>query len=335
MQIKDKYKPIYQRRDECCCGPRPGLKDMILALDPGTPSAGELPEGGAIPVAQHAARREPRRDPRRARRRHARLPADPAERRRHRVRDGDRRHGAQTAAQDLRETFKRFEPTGRYGAQDHQAAARSAAHEHQARRSTTSSCSRRRSARRTTSSPRFVDSANANFQAFAAAGAPACARRCGCSRPRSRRRPRTLAQGRRAGRRARPDAPGAAAVRARARRRRCGRRAVPARDHADHPRPDPAVRARRRSRPSRDLRRATRKTSRRVTPDLTRAFKVAQHASSTRSPTTRPATRGLPVLERLGDHAGATLFDAGRARARSAAASCSSAATTSSCSSSS
>ena len=70
------------RTPRSCCGPKTGLKDMILALDPGTErparSGGRPRTGG-----QHAARREPGRGARVARRRHPRLPADPAERRRH------------------------------------------------------------------------------------------------------------------------------------------------------------------------------------------------------------------------------------------------------------
>ena len=49
MQIKDKYKPIYKDAT-ILLRPKTGLKDMILALDPGTPAAGEVPEGGRISV---------------------------------------------------------------------------------------------------------------------------------------------------------------------------------------------------------------------------------------------------------------------------------------------
>ena len=50
MQIKDKYKPIYKDAT-ILLRPKTGLKDMILALDPGTPKAGELEEGGRVTVA--------------------------------------------------------------------------------------------------------------------------------------------------------------------------------------------------------------------------------------------------------------------------------------------
>ena len=46
MQIQDKYKPIYKDAT-ILLRPKTGLKDMILSLDPGTPQAGELKEGGA------------------------------------------------------------------------------------------------------------------------------------------------------------------------------------------------------------------------------------------------------------------------------------------------
>ena len=49
MQIRDKYKPIYKDAT-ILLRPKTGLKDMILALDPGTESAGEVPEGGRITV---------------------------------------------------------------------------------------------------------------------------------------------------------------------------------------------------------------------------------------------------------------------------------------------
>ena len=50
MQIKDKYKPIYKDAT-ILLRPKTGLKDMILALDPGTEGAGEIEEGGRVTVA--------------------------------------------------------------------------------------------------------------------------------------------------------------------------------------------------------------------------------------------------------------------------------------------
>jgi phospholipid/cholesterol/gamma-HCH transport system substrate-binding protein len=53
MNIYPKYSPIYQNAT-VLLRPRTPLKDMYLALDPGTPSAGELPAGGTLPVAATA-----------------------------------------------------------------------------------------------------------------------------------------------------------------------------------------------------------------------------------------------------------------------------------------
>ena len=54
--------------------PRTGLKDMFLALDPGSRSRARRSRGRDDPRGQHAARRELGRDPGDARRRHAGLP---------------------------------------------------------------------------------------------------------------------------------------------------------------------------------------------------------------------------------------------------------------------
>jgi phospholipid/cholesterol/gamma-HCH transport system substrate-binding protein len=117
MQIQDKYKPIYHDAT-VLMRPKTGLKDMYLALDPGTKQAGALPEGGHVKVENT-------------------LPDVNADEVLAQL-DGDTRAyleillsaggtafddhatGAdakfqQTAEQDLREVFKRFEPTARYG----------------------------------------------------------------------------------------------------------------------------------------------------------------------------------------------------------------------------
>jgi phospholipid/cholesterol/gamma-HCH transport system substrate-binding protein len=117
MRIKEKYAPIY-RDSTVLLRPKTGLKDMFLALDPGTASAGKLPEGGEVRVANT-------------------LPDVNADEVLASL-DGDTRAylqillsaggtafddqatGAnsrfhQTAEQDLRETLKRFEPTARNG----------------------------------------------------------------------------------------------------------------------------------------------------------------------------------------------------------------------------
>jgi phospholipid/cholesterol/gamma-HCH transport system substrate-binding protein len=117
MRIKEKYAPIY-RDSTVLMRPKTGLKDMFLALDPGTKSAGKLPDGGSVRVANT-------------------LPDVNADEILASL-DGDTRAylqillsaggtafddkatGAdarykQTAEQDLRETLKRFEPTARNG----------------------------------------------------------------------------------------------------------------------------------------------------------------------------------------------------------------------------
>ena len=49
MQIRDEYRPIYKDAT-ILLRPKTGLKDMILALDPGTEAAGEVDEGGRVAV---------------------------------------------------------------------------------------------------------------------------------------------------------------------------------------------------------------------------------------------------------------------------------------------
>ena len=46
MQIKDKYKPIY-RDATVLLRPKTGLKDMYLALDPGTQAPASCPRAAA------------------------------------------------------------------------------------------------------------------------------------------------------------------------------------------------------------------------------------------------------------------------------------------------
>jgi phospholipid/cholesterol/gamma-HCH transport system substrate-binding protein len=49
MNIYKKYQPIY-RNATVLLRPRTPLKDMYLSLDPGTPSAGAVPDGGQLPT---------------------------------------------------------------------------------------------------------------------------------------------------------------------------------------------------------------------------------------------------------------------------------------------
>jgi phospholipid/cholesterol/gamma-HCH transport system substrate-binding protein len=50
VNMDKKYAPVY-RDAHVLLRPKTGLKDMFLALDPGTKAAGSLPSGGTIPVA--------------------------------------------------------------------------------------------------------------------------------------------------------------------------------------------------------------------------------------------------------------------------------------------
>ena len=118
MQIQEKYKPIY-RDATILLRPKTGLKDMFLSLDPGTPGAGEIPEGGRVRVSNTLPDVNPDEVL-------AQLDADTRDYLRILLDAGGtafdderaRANGAryeQTAQQDLRETFKRFEPTARDG----------------------------------------------------------------------------------------------------------------------------------------------------------------------------------------------------------------------------
>jgi phospholipid/cholesterol/gamma-HCH transport system substrate-binding protein len=167
MQIKDEYKPIY-RDASALLRPKTGLKDMYLALDPGTRSAGELPEGGRVRVANTLP--DVNTDEFLAQ-----LDTDTRAYLQILLNAGgtafdDEAVGAdtryeQSAAQDLRETLKRFEPTARDG-----------------KRITRLLVARRQNlsrvihnfqelstalAQRDSQLASLVDSANANFQALA------------------------------------------------------------------------------------------------------------------------------------------------------------------------
>jgi phospholipid/cholesterol/gamma-HCH transport system substrate-binding protein len=165
MQIKDEYKPIYQDAT-VLLRPKTGLKDMILALDPGTRAAGELEEGGRVRVANTLPDVS-------ADEFLSALDADTRDYVRILLNaggtalgdDSDQSSGRQSASQDLREALKRFEPTSRDG-----------------KRFTSLLAERRRNLRRVIHNYQqlvtelgrkddqlaaLVDSANANFEAFA------------------------------------------------------------------------------------------------------------------------------------------------------------------------
>ncbi len=167
MRIKDRYRPIH-RDASVLLRPKTGLKDMFLALDPGTPSAGDLPEGGRVRLASTLPDVN-------ADEILASLDGDTRDYLRILLNAGgtafdDRASGAtgrfrQTAEQDLRETLKRFEPTASAGARFTRLLAQ---RRHNIRRvihnfqllSTAL-------AKRDSQLASLVDSANANFRAFA------------------------------------------------------------------------------------------------------------------------------------------------------------------------
>ena len=167
MQIKDQYKPIYKDAT-ILLRPKTGLKDMYLSLDPGTESAGEIEEGGSVPVSNTLPDVN-------ADEILAQLDADTRAYLRVLLNAGglafdDEAVGAderyeQTAAQDLRETFKRFEPTARYGNKLTRLLARRRGNIrrviHNFQEFSTALAGRDRQL------ASLVDSANANFEAFA------------------------------------------------------------------------------------------------------------------------------------------------------------------------
>lgn len=115
LKIQDKYKPIY-RDAKMLLRPKTGLKDMFVELDPGTQAAGELPEDGRIPLAQTRPDVNPDEIL-------AQLDTDTRAYLQLLANAGGEaftddpenpRGYKQSYAADLRETFKRFEPTNAY-----------------------------------------------------------------------------------------------------------------------------------------------------------------------------------------------------------------------------
>jgi phospholipid/cholesterol/gamma-HCH transport system substrate-binding protein len=114
LKIQEKHAPIY-RDAKMLLRPKTGLKDMFVELDPGTQAAGELPEGDRIPIAQTRPDVNPDeilaqldRDTRDYLVLLANAGGEAF------TDDPTRKGYKQSYAADLRETFKRFEPTNRY-----------------------------------------------------------------------------------------------------------------------------------------------------------------------------------------------------------------------------
>jgi phospholipid/cholesterol/gamma-HCH transport system substrate-binding protein len=110
VNMDKKYAPVY-RNAHVLLRPKTGLKDMFLALDPGTRDAGSIPSGGTIPVANTLPDVNPDEVL-------SSLDADTRDYLEILLSAGGQAftdkpgHEGETAA-DLRQTFKRFEPTNR------------------------------------------------------------------------------------------------------------------------------------------------------------------------------------------------------------------------------
>jgi len=167
MRIKDEYRPIH-RDATILLRPKTGLKDMFLSLDPGTDESGDLPEGGRVRQANTLP--DVNTDEVLAQ-----LDGDTRTYLRILLNEGgtafdDEATGAserydQTAEQDLREVFKRFEPTARDGERFTRLLAKRRGNLkrviHNFQQLSTAL------ARRDDQLASLVDSANANFEAFA------------------------------------------------------------------------------------------------------------------------------------------------------------------------
>jgi phospholipid/cholesterol/gamma-HCH transport system substrate-binding protein len=104
MKIKRKHAPIY-RDATILLRPKTGLKDMYLNLDPGTEAAGEVPEGGRVPVSNTLPDVNPDEVL-------AALDGDTRDYLRILLNSGAEALSGDAPAQ-LRQTLKRFEPTTR------------------------------------------------------------------------------------------------------------------------------------------------------------------------------------------------------------------------------
>ena len=163
MHIKEKYKPIYKDAT-ILLRPKTGLKDMILELDPGNKPAGALPNGGHVTVANTLPDVN-------ADEVLSSLDSDTRAYLQILLQAGgealhdDSAPGKQGAPADLRETLKRFEPTARDTAKLTRLLAQrrhnTARAIHSFQQLSTAL------AGKDDQLSQLVDSANANFQAFA------------------------------------------------------------------------------------------------------------------------------------------------------------------------
>jgi phospholipid/cholesterol/gamma-HCH transport system substrate-binding protein len=105
MNIRKKYRPIYHDA-HMLLRPKTGLKDMIVELDPGTKGTGALEDGGTIPIQNTAP--DVNLDEVLSS-----LDSDTRTYLQILVSSGGEAFGKKGYTTDLRQTFKRFEPTNR------------------------------------------------------------------------------------------------------------------------------------------------------------------------------------------------------------------------------
>jgi phospholipid/cholesterol/gamma-HCH transport system substrate-binding protein len=305
MQINEDYKPIH-RDATVLLRPKTGLKDMFLSLDPGTEAAGDIPEGGRVRVSNTLP--DVNADDVLAQldadtRSYLRILIDSGGTAFDDQATGASRRYAQTPEQDLREAFKRFEPTARDGGRftrllgQRRRNLRRVIHNFQELSSAL--------ARRDDQLAALVDSANANFEAIASEE--------GSLRAALREFPPALSQTEttlgKAGTLARELGP------ALARLRPFARNLAPAlrRTQPFFRETTPIIRSQIRPfardvQPTvRDLRRATQDLAV-ATPRLTRSFRVLNKFFNTLAHNPAGATEPFLFWSGWGAHAGATLW---------------------------
>ena len=203
MQIQDKYKPIYHDAT-VLLRPKTGLKDMFLALDPGTKQAGALPEGGRVTVPNTLPDVNARRGARPARRatraptsRSCSAPAGPPSTT---TRPAPTSASSRPPSRTCARSFKRFEPTAPRTARKITEPADRAPPQHQARDPQLPAALDRAGPSATTSSP-----ASSTPPTRTSRPSPTrsrrCARRCSGSPARSSQTTTTLHEDRQARRR--------------------------------------------------------------------------------------------------------------------------------------
>ena len=297
MKIERKYRRS-TRNATVLLRPKTGLKDMVVELNPGTQTAGAAPAGCTDPDRPDAARRQPRRDPLLAGHRHARLPAAAA--------SAPRARGSTARASRLSAALRRFEPTGALPAPGSTArwpcaSATSAASIHNF------ACSRRRLGAKDDDLAALRRLVQRGLQALRrpgrepARGAAGAAR--GPRRDATRRWPRStkLAQ------RARADARGAAARRARARAVAASRRARSCTETTPIIKNQLRPFARAALPMVTDLRPAARDLAA-VTPDLTTSFRSLNYLLNTLAYNPPGKEEGYLFWASWANHDGATVF---------------------------